>query len=177
MRLGLSGGKQTVVSLAGVDLYLRFGKLSTDDFVHDLNDLGLRMNDMRPVLDRFGAYLTNEHIPEQFRRQGTPKRWAPLSPKYEEWKRRHYGRLPILVLTGQMRAGFRWETGARTLRVVNRVKSGQRGRGEPRWVYHQFGTSKMPARPVLQVRPKDIARLRELAREHLAFYQAEGMGL
>lgn len=166
-RFGRSQGRLTVVKVVGGEMHVRFGDIHTDDLVEYLDDLGLRMQDLQPVFDRYGEYLVREHIPGQFRRQGYPKRWAPLSTKYERWKERHYPGRPILVLTGRMRAGFRWEARPRSLRVINRVRAGQGGRGQPRWFYHQHGTDVMPARPMLQITDEDRDTLQAMSREHL----------
>lgn len=171
---GFSQGRKTTVKLIGCEIHLRSG-INNDDFVEYLSALGLRMHEFQPVMERFGAYLVNEHIPRQFKRQGTPKRWAPLSPAYAERKRRLHGRLPILVLSNRMRRGFRYKVTKRTLRVINRVKAGQKGRGAPRWTYHQNGTSTMPARPMLQITRYDYRRLREFARDYLTFNQGGGV--
>jgi hypothetical protein len=170
---GFSQGRKTTVKIVGAEIMLG-GGIAKADVIRYLNDLHVRAQDMQVPLQRFGAYLVEQHIPRQFEAQGTPKRWAPLSPAYAAWKRRHYGNLPKLVLTGAMRGGFRWETTPRTLRVINQVKSGQRG-GVPRWTYHQLGTEHMPARPMLQITNKDYARLREIVNLWLTFETGGGV--
>jgi len=157
----------TVVKVAGGELAIRFGSIDKDDFATYLENIGLRMQDIQPVLDRYGAYIVNEHIPRQFEAQGTPRRWAPLSRAYAQQKARQYPGRPILVRTGRMKGGFRWEARARSLRIINRVMAGQRGRGVPRWFYHQSGTSKMPARQMLQFTDDDREHLHQFAEEHL----------
>jgi len=117
-------------------------------------------------LQRFGAYLVDQHIPQQFEKQGTPKRWAPLSPKYAAWKKRHYGSLPKLILTGAMRDSFTYQVTPRTLRVESKVKY---------WTYHQTGTRKMPARPVVQISQKDRDELRTLTRAWITFETGGGV--
>lgn len=166
-RFGRSQGRLTVVKVAGGELVVRFGSIDKDDLAAYLQDIDLRMQDIRPVLDRYGEYIVNEHIPRQFAAQGTPRRWASLSPAYARQKARRYPGRPILVRTGRMRRGFRWEARPRSLRIINRVRAGQRGRGLPRWFYHQSGTEKMPARPMLQMTDKDRDKLSEFTEDHL----------
>jgi hypothetical protein len=166
-RFGRSQGRLTVVKVAGGELVIRYGSIDKDDFAAYLKDIGLRMQDIKPVLDRYGDYIVNEHIPRQFAAQGTPRRWRGLKEPYKSWKARHYPGRPILVRTGRMRRGFRWEARPRSLRIINRVMAGQRGRGRPRWHYHQEGTSKMVARPMLQFTDADRDKLHEFAEEHL----------
>jgi len=150
--LGFSKGKKTVVKLTGCEVTIQ--ERGTQEAITYLNTLQLRAKDMRVPLSRFGAYMVDEAIPAQFKAQGTPERWAPLSKKYAAWKRAHYGNLPKLVITGAMRDAFTWEVTPRTLRIENSVKY---------WTYHQTGTRKMPARPPLNVRKIDRAKLNELA--------------
>ena len=166
-RFGRSQGRLTVIKVVGGEMHVRFGQPNVDDFATRLEELGLRMQDLQPVLDKFGRYLVREHIPGQFAAQGHPKRWASLSPAYARWKARHFPGRPILVRTGAMKGGFRYEARKRSLRVINRVKAGQKGRGKPRWFYHQHGTGNMPARPVLQISDADRQKLSELANEYL----------
>jgi phage gpG-like protein len=166
-RFGRSQGRLTVVKVAGGELVIRYGSIDKDDFATYLRNIGLRMQDIKPVLDKYGEYIVNEHILRQFVAQGTPRRWAPLSPAYARRKARRYPGRPILVRTTRMKRGFRWEARPRSLRVINRVMAGQKGRGRPRWHYHQEGTSKMPARPMLQFTDADRDRLHEFAEEHL----------
>jgi phage gpG-like protein len=163
-KLGFSRGKKTVVKLTGVEVQMQWA--STDEMRDYLQSLSLRAKDLQVPLARFGQYLVEKHIPQQFEKQGTPKRWAPLSPKYAAWKKRHYGNLPKLVLTGQMRESFTYVVTPRTLRVENRRKY---------WAYHQTGTRTMPARPPLQMTTKDREQLRELVRAWIMFETGGGV--
>ena len=167
-RFGFSQGRKTTVKLVGSEVTVR-NAIEVDDFVAYLEALGMRFDDFQPVMERFGQYLVEEHIPRQFKQRGTPKRWAPLSPQYAAWKRRHYGNLPILMLSGRMAAGFKYETTKRTLRIINRVAAGQRGNKTPRWTWHQNGTATIPARPMLQINKFDYARLRQFAQAYVTF--------
>ena len=115
-------GKITVAKLVGATLFI--GLPTTEVLEQRLEDIGMRAKDLKPVLDAFGRHIVEEHIPAQFARQGTPRRWAPLSPAYKRWKDKHFPGRPILVRTGAMQAGFRWEAHPRSLRVVNRVMAG-----------------------------------------------------
>jgi phage gpG-like protein len=170
---GFSQGRKTTVKLVGAELQIASG-VDKVDVLEYLNALHVRAQDLQRPLQRFGAYLVDVHIPRQFAAQGTPKRWAALSPKYAAWKRRHYGALPKLVLTGAMQAGFRWKVTPRSLQVINQVKVGQRG-GVPRWTYHQLGTETMPARPLLQITKKDRDQLRQIVNEWLTFETGGGV--
>lgn len=75
--------------------------------------------------------------------------WAPLSPKYAARKQRR-GLTKMLVVTGDMRRGFAYESNDTTARVYNLT---------PYARYHEEGTSRMPQRRLLpnKAETKDIA--------------------
>lgn len=83
--------------------------------------------------------------------EGIP--WKPLSSKYKKWKSAHYGDQPILRATGNM------QDKAEIKSWGNRifVRSSEVG------PYHQFGTSKMTARPWMGVPDTSLIKLSELA--------------
>jgi phage gpG-like protein len=67
--------------------------------------------------------------------------WARLTPNYSKWKAKNYPGQPILRATGLMQdASYIYTRGDKFL-----VKSTDYG------AYHQFGTSKMAARPWMGV--------------------------
>ncbi len=165
-RFGRSQGRRTILRVVGGELGYRFGNIHTDDLIEYLQDLGLRMEDLYQVFDRYGEYIVNEHIVQQFQARGTPQRWAALSPEYAKRKALQFPGMPILQRTQRMKHGFRWEAKPRSLRIINRVTAGQRVK-IPRWRWHQDGTSKMPARKMLQMTDKDRAKLHEFVDEYL----------
>lgn len=152
--------------VVGGAMIYRFGSIDTDDLIEYLSDMGLRMEDLQPVFDRYGEYIVNEHIPRQFQAQGTPRPWAALSPEYARQKALSYPGLPILQRTTRMKRGFSWTAKPRSLRVNNRVTAGQSVK-IPRWRFHQDGTGKMPARQMLQMTDKDRNKMSEFTAEYL----------
>ena len=170
----MPSGSRTVVKLVGCEVVITASK-GSDAVAKRLDDVADNAENFQPVMQDYGDYLISQHIPNQFAKQGAPKRWARLSDKYAAWKRANYGNLPKLVLTGRMRGGFKYETGPRSLRVINRVTAGQGRNKTPRWVWHQDGTENMPARPMLQIGKKDHDMLRKFAR--LRIISGEGIGL
>lgn len=152
--------------VVGGEVGYRFGGIDTDDLIEYLEDLKLRMVDLEPVFDRFGEYIVGDHIPNQFVAQGTPSTWAALSPQYARWKEVHFPGKPILERTGRMKRGFRWEARPRSLRIINRVTAGQSVK-IPRWRFHQEGTSRMPARPMLQFTSQDRDKMHDFVEEYL----------
>jgi hypothetical protein len=77
--------------------------------------------------------------------------WAPLSPAYREWKKKHFPGQPILVRSGDLRESVRWD-GAR-------LGAGGQFDAQPGFViagttipygkHHQNGAGKMPKREFL----------------------------
>lgn len=63
--------------------------------------------------------------------------WQSLTPNYKKWKDRHYPNQPILRLTGKMQDTAKISPKGEGFEV----RSTRYGR------YHQFGTTKMVARP------------------------------
>lgn len=93
--------------------------------------------------------------PQQISAEGEP--WKALSPSYRKWKVDNYGIDTILKLTGEMQ---------NTASIVVRgnkfiVKTDDKG------VYHQFGTSRMSARPWMGVPSKSLDRLPEISLKNI----------
>ncbi|HLF28224.1 MAG TPA: phage virion morphogenesis protein [Anaerolineae bacterium] len=175
-RAQLRRGQKKVLHLVGSDVEVSAGDVT--QFTHYLGDLIERFENLEELWKLYGDYLVKQNIPRRFKQQGAPLRWAKLSDRYAAIKRRKYGRKPILVATGAMRAGFKYQATKRTLRIVNTVK---RPGGAPYWVYHQLGAPKinLPTRPVLQLTRFDYSKLRKLAEAHLRRAQTRlsGAGL
>lgn len=162
---GRSGGRLTTIKVIGGSILVDFG--DTRETIVFFEDKESKLKDLREPLSRYGDYLVEDHIVKQFRRQGFPKKWAPLSEKYAAWKKRNFPGRRLLVLTGRMRRGFRSKAGPRSLRIINRITAGQGGNTTPRWFWHQFGTSRMPRRPLLQITDNDLAKLTEFVFDYL----------
>lgn len=82
-------------------------------------------------------------------------RWAALSESYGAWKQRHYPGKPILQLSGDLYDSmtsrpFGIDVVDDDLMVI--------GTGVPYASYHQNGTEKMPARPMIE-QPSELDRL------------------
>lgn len=164
---GFRRGRLTTLRLFGATVYFNEG-VDKAAVGTSLRGLAVRMQDMQRPLSRFGRYLVEQHIPAQFAQQGFPRRWAPLSPAYAA--RRGAG--PLLIVTGEMAAGFSYTVRAASLVVSNDVRHGGT---TPIWRYHQLGTSKMPARPMLQLQAADRQQFVEYVHEWLAFETGSGV--
>jgi len=81
--------------------------------------------------------------------------WKPLSAKYRAWKNGRYGPLPILRISGRMQDTAKVRADLRNDRFyVETTKVGP---------YHQFGTSKMAARPWMGVPDSSLSKLASIA--------------
>jgi len=134
-----------------------------------LAKFALQARDMRYAMKKYGDYLVDTHIPRQFSAQGTPKRWAALSPEYKRWKQMNYGNLPKLVLTDTMRTGFKAKATARQVKITNVRRW---------WTAHQYGVPgrNLPARPMIQFTQRDDKALVDIAQVYI-INLGIGMGL
>jgi len=107
---------------------------------------------------------------EQFESQGSRggRRWVPLSPAYKRWKDIVAPGQPILVLGGKMKASMVGKT-SDTIEQFrpSSVTLGTRIRYAG---YHQTGTRRMPARPPIVLRPRDIKAMTEVMVNQSAEY-------
>lgn len=109
-----------------------------------LRRIALFMLDLRPfwplVVPLFIGWMR-----EQFESEGAfgGDGWAPLSPLYSAWKSLHFPGKSILQADGELRAAAsRPERNATPRELMLRIV-------DPKVGYHQEGTDKMPARPLL----------------------------
>lgn len=113
---------------------------------------------LRPLWERFGKEFYAEEA-ALFEREP----WVPLSPTYAEQKRETFGDKPILRATDAL---FRSLTQQGATGNVHRVDDMQAefGTSDFKAILHQFGTSRMPARPPLA--EPDIDRYETIAGEY-----------
>lgn len=100
--------------------------------------------------------------------------WAPLSPKYAAWKSQHYPGQPLLVRTGRMRSDF--TTGSAKATMTHDSVSIAASSETSYWRYHQYGTSKMPARPPVDLSEADRMSIMKKVQAWLVA-QAKAAGL
>lgn len=107
-------------------------------------DLAHKTGDLTPIWPAI-AEIFYERERALFSSEGEGQ-WVQLSPSYGAWKSKHHPGLPLLVLTGNLRESMTgkgspfsvYETTPHSLSVGSSV---------PYAIFHQLGTSKMPARP------------------------------
>jgi phage gpG-like protein len=103
----------------------------------------MNLNWWQPTKREWTPVLLDDH-PQFWKQQVDPtykRPWAQLTPKYANWKGQRYPGQPILRATGLMQDIAQIYTEGN----VFYVKSTDYGK------YHQFGTSKMAARPWMGV--------------------------
>lgn len=124
---------------------------------YDLMALDRALSQPSQPLKEFGEHMVNR-IDDTFRTESDPygAKWAPLSAATIRAKRRRGGIQKILQQTGRMRATANY-------RVIGAVL--QIGLSDRKAVFHQMGTRRMPARPILPDRglpPEDAQELQEI---------------
>ncbi len=155
-------GPDTYIRALGCTIHVRTADMSAqaESWKRYFLDLGHRVKNLRPVFESFGQYMVTGSIMRNFEAEGRPDRWAPLSPKYKAWKENHYPGRPILVLTGEMKAGFQYEATELTLKIRN-VKW--------YWKVHQtgYGPNNLPARVMLLLQDADKSVLTRKTRQYI----------
>jgi hypothetical protein len=114
------------------------------------------MLDLRPFWPRVSTLFIS-WMRQQFQSEGGfgGSKWAPLSPLYAQFKARVYPGKPILQATGAMRRAASSPTRLATATTLTlRIE-------DDKIEYHETGTTRMPARPLLFDRLPMIAE-REL---------------
>jgi phage gpG-like protein len=99
--------------------------------------------------------------------------WPPLSDGYRKWKQKHYPGQKILSLTGALResltargAGAIYVATAQELNIGTSIHYAK---------YHQTGTSRMPARPPVDLNDDDAIAMRQIALQSFDRY-AQNLG-
>lgn len=106
---------------------------------HDITDAGPLW---QSLANRFATLEAQQFATEGIAAGG----WEPLSPRYAAWKARKYPGAPILTRTGKLRRSL-------TVRPfgIERITPDSMtiGTDIPYATYHQHGTARMPARPIV----------------------------
>ena len=104
------------------------------------------------LLDSNRPFWKNQTEPD-----GRP--WKQLTPRYAAWKKGEFGTLPILRLTGKMQDTARVRVDLKNDKFL--VETTAEG------TYHQFGTSKMVARPWMHVPDSSLTKLSTISWKHI----------
>lgn len=135
---------------------LHFEIDGTDGFNTMLEQFQENFNNAEPMFEAIGEYQKGIWR-DQFAQEGakTGSQWSALSPGYGAWKARHYPGKPILQLSGDL-----YDSLAKRPFGVDEITDKQAvfGTAVSYAGFHQKGTDKMPARPLVQ-KPQSRDRL------------------
>ena len=112
-----------------------------------IRDRSRRAQNMAPILKKTTPLL-KEYQERAFTTGGrsTGPAWARLAATTRKWKVRHFPGAMILVATGALRRSFKIiATSRSTLRFGSSLRYA---------IFHQEGTARMPARPVIRITKK-----------------------
>lgn len=136
---------------------IRIGVFGAEKMIRKLSRIGNLAQDFKEPMYTISSHFfkINE---ENFEAQGRPKRFAPLSPGYELWKRKNYPGKKIMQLTGRLKNSLTGENQADaqdTIRIIT-SKYMELGTRVPYAAAHHFGYEKrnLPARKIVQVTEK-----------------------
>lgn len=129
------------------------------------------LTDTEPLIEELVTYV-QDALGRAFDSEGASSGslWAPLSEAYRLWKARHYPGRGILVRTGRLRASLTG-SGGDSIRVVA-GRRGEVGTNVPYAIFHQGGTSRMPARPIIRLSSKDRAAMTLMVHRYLVDHAA-----
>jgi len=110
-----------------------------------------KVSDLRPLWPQVAGRFY-EHVRQTFDSQGFGT-WAPLSPRYRQWKMKHFPSTSTLEATGNLRRSL---TSRSTSNSIYREAplSLELGTTVKYARFHQDGTSRLPRRPPLIVTPE-----------------------
>jgi phage gpG-like protein len=154
-------GRDTRIKLVGGEITFSVGDPQMITMTRTLDHYRTSTRNFAPVYEQFATYHRRS-IQRNFAAEGRPVRWARLTEgTIKDRIRQGFGRGPILVRSGRLKRGFRFEWGPRSYRVWNRT---------PYFNAHQYGypPNNLPRRAMLTLLTQDKAQFTRLAREHLS---------
>jgi phage gpG-like protein len=131
-----------------------------------LTRFGERASDMSPVFKEIAAdfrRMEAEQFSSEGSRSGSP--WAQLSPDYAAWKAKNFPGKAILQLSGLLLESL---TGNNPYSVEEISKTQMLvGTRVPYGIWHQRGTTRMPARRPIQLTEDDKMRWMKMLQLYL----------
>ena len=163
----MAWGKSTVVKFIGGEVVFRLeGPQSPQDYAKDLNGMVERSKDLSPAFEAIARYLQGV-VMRNFKAEGRPVKWAPLAPStIADRMRKGYGSGPILQRSGGLMKslttpgapGFSLRVGPRSVAYTSNIFY---------FRFHQVGTSKMPARPMLVFQKQDHTQVSRILNTYI----------
>jgi len=137
------------------------------EFKRSFNRFEKQIDDLRFVWDSVYRWFL-ERNREQFAKEGSTGEsgaWQPLSRRYAEWKQKHFPFKKILRRTDRL---YRSLIAKGDENVFNpQPQFVELGTVVPYAVFHQRGTKKMPARPLISWTEKDRVKLMKVIQKEL----------
>lgn len=127
------------------------------DYVKDLRGMAERSKDMRPAFKAIALYLMGSYA-RNFKAEGRPKWPALAASTIADRRRKGFGSGPILVRTGALRDSLT-KPGAPGQHLKITPKTIQFGSNVKYYIFHQYGTQNMPARPMALLQRQDKAQV------------------
>jgi phage gpG-like protein len=125
-----------------------------------LRKAGVDVRDFTKELRQAGDELLDVYGNQVFETEGqiVGERWAPLNPRYQARKQNTYRGRGTLERTGRLRRSFRAQSGKDTLFLDNPT---------PYLKYHQFGTSRLPARVIYKLADRQTRKIVDILSDGL----------
>ena len=139
------------MSLGGLGLSLQVDGASQATFFFE--GLNRALRNFRPLFKETDTKL-RKFFNRQFAGQGVGPRgghWQQLSTKYAERKRRLRPGRKVLQFDGTLRRALVRKSGPNALRIITRDQFAFGTTGVPYASYHQYGTSKLPRRMMIDM--------------------------
>jgi len=114
-----------------------------NELFRGLSNVEEGVSHLRPLWEQFQTEFQSEE-----KRLFDAAPWEPLSPSYAEQKRRKFGDKPLLRATDVLYKSLTEQGAPEAIRVFD-DSSAEFGTSDIVGIFHQLGTGKMPARPVL----------------------------
>jgi phage gpG-like protein len=116
------------------------------------------LTDLQPEMAEIGAYLVDFFTNDVFETEGDVigESWADLSEKYNRQKIKQYPGRGTLERTGTLRHGFQAIPEAMACVLLNPTPYG---------IFHELGTSKMPARVFMKFDEERVSIIRDMILE------------
>ena len=132
-------------------------RANTRGFDRVFVQMGLTLAELPAILKGPGVDAIRQEFDQNFTDQSGRKRWAKLAPStVRDRARRGYGKGPILQRTGRLKRHVlttpaQVTSGGRT--VTLRIAPSPNVGGRPVYVANALGTSRIPSRPMVVLRP------------------------
>jgi len=145
---------------------MKIGLTGQDALNAAITALGGSLRDFRPVWPKV-SLIFDRMERDQFVGQGVGPAgvWAPLRPAYAKWKAVKFPGKPILFATGDLVRSLTSPFDSNAIFDMT-PESLERGSTIPYAVFHQQGTGRMPARPVIDPNDKDKEEMLGVIQEH-----------